>query len=184
MGENIILQGIVAMNPDGIIGKDGTLPWRIPEDLQFFKKNTENSIIVMGRKTFDSLKNPLINRIHIVISRTYMDYKKRETNPRIHWCNYENVIETLEEIHSLNKVPTFIIGGAEIFKMFENNILKFYITMVYKDFTKEDQTNYVFFNKESLNNYTINKASGQLLSISGDKYEFLELEYNPGNNYI
>ncbi len=65
-----IYELIVAMTPAGVIGHNGTIPWHIPEDLEYFKKMTIGGIIVMGRKTFESLPRILPNRIHVVITRT------------------------------------------------------------------------------------------------------------------
>ena len=60
---------IVAFNKQNVIGFNNTIPWYIPEDLQNFKRLTNNHIIVMGRKTFESFPNgPLKNRIHVVIT--------------------------------------------------------------------------------------------------------------------
>ena len=61
------LTGIVAMTPERVIGKDGGLPWHIPDDLKFFKKHTTGHPILMGRKTFESIGRPLpkLSLIHI-----------------------------------------------------------------------------------------------------------------------
>ena len=57
------------MTPDRVIGRDGQLPWHIPEDLQHFKKVTMGHPIVMGRKTYDSIGKPLPGRHNIVVTR-------------------------------------------------------------------------------------------------------------------
>jgi dihydrofolate reductase len=70
-GENAgpVLKAIVAMASNRVIGKDGDLPWRLPEDMKWFKKLTLGHPIVMGRKTMDSLRGPLPKRRNVVISR-------------------------------------------------------------------------------------------------------------------
>jgi len=60
---------IVAMTPRHVIGKDGRIPWRLPEDLRHFKQTTTGHAIIMGRKTFESIGRPLPNRRNIVITR-------------------------------------------------------------------------------------------------------------------
>jgi len=60
---------IVAMTPQGLIGKDNQIPWRLPADLQRFKKITMGHPIIMGRKTFESLPGLLPGRQHIVLTR-------------------------------------------------------------------------------------------------------------------
>ena len=60
---------IVARARNGAIGRDGTLPWRLPEDLAFFKRTTMGHPIVMGRRTWESIGRPLPGRRNIVVSR-------------------------------------------------------------------------------------------------------------------
>ena len=76
---------VVAMDVDGCIGSNNTIPWSLPEDLKHFKELTENNIVIMGRKTFESLPNgPLKNRMNIVISshidNTYNYHRSKEDN--------------------------------------------------------------------------------------------------------
>lgn len=60
---------VVAMDARGLIGRDGGLPWRLPEDLKFFRRATMGKIVLMGRKTFDSIGKPLDGRDNWVLSR-------------------------------------------------------------------------------------------------------------------
>lgn len=62
---------IAAMNQDRVIGKDGALPWHIPDDLKFFKRTTIGHAVIMGRKTFDSIGKPLPKRRNLVITRQH-----------------------------------------------------------------------------------------------------------------
>lgn len=61
---------IVAMADNHVIGNDGDLPWRIPADLKHFKATTMGKPIVMGRKTFDSIRKPLPGRANVVVTRS------------------------------------------------------------------------------------------------------------------
>ena len=61
---------IAAMTPNRVIGKDNQLPWRLSNDLKHFKHHTEGKVVIMGRKTFDSIGKPLPNRTNIVITRS------------------------------------------------------------------------------------------------------------------
>lgn len=66
-----MLSLVVARARNGAIGKDGTLPWHIPEDLKFFKRETLGGAIIMGRRTWDSLPfRPLKDRLNLVVSTT------------------------------------------------------------------------------------------------------------------
>ena len=101
---------IAAIDTANCIGKDRTLPWHIPEDLAHFKNLTEGKIVLMGRKTWESLpKNyrPLPNRINIVITRQ-SDYALPNGVLR-----YDSVDAALTK-HANEDI--MVIGGGEIFK--------------------------------------------------------------------
>ena len=103
------LTAIVAMSPERVIGKDGNLPWHLPDDLKFFKKQTMGHPIVMGRKTFESIGKPLPNRQNFVLTH----------DPAWH----HDGVESIHHPKELNEFPlidqqVFIIGGAEIYKFF------------------------------------------------------------------
>ncbi|MEC8826971.1 MAG: dihydrofolate reductase [Verrucomicrobiota bacterium] len=102
-----MLKAIVGMASNRVIGKDGDLAWRLPEDLKWFKKLTLGHPIVMGRKTMDSLPNgPLPKRRNVVISRS--GAKAAEGFEIVGSC--EEAIELLKE-----EEVVFIIGGAQIY---------------------------------------------------------------------
>jgi len=61
---------IAAMDKNNLIGNNGKLPWKIKEDMEFFKKSTKNSCVIMGRKTYESIGKPLPHRKNVVISKT------------------------------------------------------------------------------------------------------------------
>jgi dihydrofolate reductase len=99
---------IVARAQNGVIGRGGSLPWHIPADLKRFKTLTMGSVMVMGRKTFDSLPGLLPGRRHIVLTR---DRSWRAEGAEI----ARSVEEALQLAHG-ERVS--VIGGAEIFGMF------------------------------------------------------------------
>ena len=63
------LTAVVAMTPTGVIGKDGDMPWRLSSDLQRFKRLTMGGVLIMGRRTFDSIGRALPGRRTIVVTR-------------------------------------------------------------------------------------------------------------------
>ena len=92
------------------IGKNGEIPWHIPEDLKFFRTQTEGHPVIMGRKTFESLRKPLPNRTNIVVT-SQPDLFKDNTEVRVS-DSLENAIkyaETLDE-------TVYLIGGESIYK--------------------------------------------------------------------
>jgi dihydrofolate reductase len=122
---------IAAMSDDYVIGYNHQMPWHIPEDLKFFKRMTLNSIIVMGRKTFDSFPNgPLPNRIHLVITKTPHLYANKEN---VIYCTYEDVTRAIDHYRTASK-KVFIIGGAEIYKLFLDDCAVLHITLIDKSF--------------------------------------------------
>lgn len=99
---------VVARAQNGVIGRDGTLPWHIPADLRRFKALTMGSVMVMGRKTFDSLPGLLPGRRHIVLTRD-----RTWTAP-----GAEVVHDVEEAFRRAGAQPVSVIGGAEIFALF------------------------------------------------------------------
>src|SRR5471030_2812181 len=96
---------IVAIDAQRGIGVDNTLPWRLPEDMAFFKRTTTGHTIVMGRKTFDSIGRALPNRRNIVITR----------NPAWRHDGVEAVGSLAEATALVGATAAFIIGGGQIF---------------------------------------------------------------------
>jgi len=122
---------IVAMSENYVIGHNHQMPWHIPEDLKFFKHMTSNSIIVMGRKTFDSFPNgPLPNRIHIVITKTPDLYADKEN---VIYCTHEDATRAIDHYRTA-RMRVFIIGGAEIYKLFFNSCAALHITLIDESF--------------------------------------------------
>jgi len=95
---------IAALNKKRVIGKEGAIPWHIPEDLQRFKKLTIHHTVLMGRKTFESIGQALPDRRNVVISSRAV--------PGIE--TYPSPEAALEALHNEEKV--FVIGGGEVFR--------------------------------------------------------------------
>lgn len=99
---------IAAVANNGVIGKDGALPWRLPEDLRHFKALTSGHAVIMGRKTWESLParcRPLPGRHNIVVTR----------NPA-YVAPGATVVTALADALRLNIDATaFVIGGAELY---------------------------------------------------------------------
>ncbi len=121
---------IWAQDINNAIGKDGDLPWRIPEDLKNFKNITNNATIIMGRKTWDSLPiKPLPNRRNIVISS--MEQKDVESYTSIEKC-----IDLLTNTEK--DLDVYIIGGMSIYKFFYEYADTLYITFIDQSYPDTD----------------------------------------------
>ena len=117
------LTAVVAMTPDRVIGKEGKLPWHLPEDLAFFKRTTSGHPIVMGRKTFESIGRPLPKRRNIVLTRD------------LTWS--AEGVEVIHQPEDLEILPgldgrVFIIGGSEIYAAFLPKLDDLVVSHVYE----------------------------------------------------
>lgn len=110
---------IVCKNNFDYIGKDNKMLYHIPKDLAFFKRKTVNHVIIMGRKTFESLPGMLPNREHWVITRDSSFNKARSFN------SIDDVLEAIDP-----NIDYYIIGGGEIYKQFMPYADCLYITEV------------------------------------------------------
>ena len=110
--KNIEVVHMVACDQNKCIGKGNQLPWHISEDLQHFKRITQGGIVIMGRKTYESMGRALPNRINWVITR--------DQNWSAEGVKVANSIESALEqasadLNQVEKQSLFIIGGGEIF---------------------------------------------------------------------
>lgn len=102
---------IAAMDPNGVIGKDNKLPWKIKEDLQFFKETTMGGFLVMGRKTWDSMgRKSLPGRYNLVVTSQYNLAGDQDT------LLYEDIDTALATASAISHGKTFVIGGASIYE--------------------------------------------------------------------
>lgn len=112
-------KAIAAMSENRVIGAGNKIPWHLPEDFKWFKKMTAGHVIVMGRKTFESIGSPLPNRETVVLSRTNF------THPGV---------RTISDLSQLDHVresrEVFICGGAQIYEQTLPLCSDLYLTLV------------------------------------------------------
>lgn len=112
---------LVATDKNGLIGNNGKLPWNIPEDMDFFKKYTQNQIVVMGRKTYLSIGKPLKNRVNVILSSSIVK-NFDETLPIESYKSDLIVLKSFEEV--LKSFKEFIIiGGRSVYKQALENLI-------------------------------------------------------------
>ena len=129
MSERRDIAFIVARADNGVIARDGQVPWRIREDLKRFVAHTSGTPMIMGRKTFESLPRLLKGRRHIVLTRDRRWQGKGA-----------EVAHSVEEALALaGDGDISVIGGAEIFELFEPLATRFELTEVHED-TEGDVT--------------------------------------------
>jgi len=115
--------GIVAVDRNGAIGKGGQLPWHYSEDMKHFKETTLHHACVMGRKTWLTLKKPLVDRTNIVLSR---ESNLELPNGVVLFRSVESVLEFAGGL----KCDLFVIGGEQLYRSFLPHIDKWIVTHV------------------------------------------------------
>lgn len=124
---------IACINSKHALGRNGRLLYHIKEDMELFKSLTTGNIVVMGRKTYESIPNaPLKNRINVIITSD-VDYLKENKDPNI--VVVHSFDEAVSYCDKINDKECFVIGGASIYNTFlEKDIVDtLYITYVYED---------------------------------------------------
>lgn len=118
---------IVAASENNVIGKDGDLPWNLPDDLQYFKNTTKGYPIIMGRKNFESIGRVLPGRKNIIITR--------QSNYAVEGCDVVHSLEDAITIASATNAAdeVFIIGGGEIYKQALPLVDTVYVTRVHAE---------------------------------------------------
>lgn len=171
----IKFSAIACITKTGGLGFKNELLFRIKEDLNFFKYKTENHIVVMGRKTFESIGKPLPNRFNIVLTNNAVDFNinQKDKNciflnkisdiPKIINNNHIFIHDDLYSVEVKYNIPKyintseiFIIGGQSIYQRFEKYISKYYLTIVDSD--KEYDAFLPIF-KEIINKYKLKELN-------------------------
>jgi dihydrofolate reductase len=112
-------KAIAAMSENRVIGAGNKIPWHLPEDFKWFKKMTTGNVIVMGRKTFESIGKPLPNRQTIVLSRGPFQY------PGVRTISDLSQIDPAKEAREI-----FICGGAQVYEQALPLCSDLYLTLV------------------------------------------------------
>ncbi len=182
------MKAIVAVNRDGTIGKEGSLPWSLKEDLANFKKLTMHGNLIMGRKTFESLPGILPSRNHIVLTNNIDRFRD------LHWSCHKEIdnatftvfsnIDRLDyllykdetlfgitgpNIWDLYPRENWVIGGAEIYSLLSERVTDLYVTLVHQKVYNGD----TFFPWDQYNKFTCIGSSEELISTNHIKYQFM-----------
>jgi len=126
--------GIVAVDRNGAIGRGGTIPWRYPADLKFFREQTTGHACVMGRRTWASLRRPLKERLNIVLSRSGA-VEAHEAEKTGEAGRGGVVVVLPDKSSALALAPylscdLYVIGGEQIYKTFQPEIERWIVTEI------------------------------------------------------
>ncbi len=135
---------IAAAAENNALGKDGNIPWHLPDDFKHFKQLTTGHHIIMGRKTWESFPRPLPNRTHIVITRD-LNYKAENAI----------VVHSLEDAlaYSKDEKQVFIIGGGEIYTLGMDYATHIELTRVHNEYEAD-----AFFPTIDTNTWKLTKS--------------------------
>ncbi|MES2173365.1 MAG: dihydrofolate reductase [Pseudomonadota bacterium] len=126
------LTSIVAVNEKGVIGCGNALPWHVKSDLKFFRETTLGNVVIMGRKTFDSIGKPLPKRHSIIVSHNSTLVPISET------CQWAaSVEEAIFDASRINR-DAFLVGGASMYSQMAPYVDRYLITIVHKDVPNGD----------------------------------------------
>ncbi|SQI42636.1 Dihydrofolate reductase [Leminorella richardii] len=116
----MIVSLIAAMADNRTIGADNAMPWHLPADLAWFKQNTLNKPVIMGRKTYESIGRPLPGRKNIVISR------QSQSDDRVVWVT--TLEQAFVEAGSVDEV--MVIGGGNVYQQALERADRLYLTHI------------------------------------------------------
>ena len=160
---NSVISHVVAMSNNNVIGVNNKLPWQLKDDLEHFKEYTTGKIIIMGRKTFESIGRPLPNRQNFVISSNL-----REVDGISIFQNLENAIVAAKKYNKdLNSAQEIaIIGGGYLFRDSINYFNKLVLTRVDCEIDGD-----VYYPKIDLKNWEL-ESSENFLKSEVNQYDF------------
>lgn len=160
---DLIISHVVAMSNNWVIGVNNDLPWSLKDDLAHFKKYTTGKIMIMGRKTYESIGRPLPNRVNYVISSTLKDIEGVSI-----FTSLEDAIEAAK-IHNLDQDianEIAIIGGGYLFRDSIHSFNKLVLTRV--DCSIDGD---VYYPEIDFNNWEL-ISSNKFLKNRDNQYDF------------
>ena len=155
----MIISLIAAMDRKGVIGKNNALPWKLSADLKRFKQLTIGKPVIMGKKTFESIRKPLPNRTNIIVTH--------DTTYKADGCFVAHSVEEALKA-AKNSKELMVIGGAQIFKEALPKADKMYLTLIDADF--EGDAYFPDYNKKEWKETFREGHEGEY------KYSFVNLE--------
>jgi dihydrofolate reductase len=121
---------IWAMAENGVIGRGNSLPWRLPKDMQFFMTATMGKPVIMGRRTFESMKAPLPGRTNIVMTRG-AGYDREGVRVVANFAEALKVARAQCEVDGRDEI--MVAGGAEIYRLALAVATRLYVTTVHAE---------------------------------------------------
>lgn len=156
---------IAAVGKNYELGKNNDLIWRIPEDLKFFRKKTWGKVIVMGRNTYTSLPNILVNRRYVILTNTADNYP-------INSLIFVDIHKLVDYLKTLDD-EIFVIGGASVYAQ----LLPYTKVMYLTEIDDEDKDADVFFPTFDLTEWGREILSEESIVINGKNISYKHVKY-------
>jgi dihydrofolate reductase len=158
-----MIKMIVAKSNNNVIGKDNKLPWHLPQELKLFKTLTTNNIVLMGRKTYESIGKELPNRVNVVISRIYTDTFSIHINIEnlIFFDSIEKSIIRLKEDYPSKII--YIIGGKTIYDQFYDKVDEILVSNINIEcegdtyFDEKWLSNFYLYDAKNMDGFSFNR---------------------------
>lgn len=165
-----MISAIVCVDKNFAIGNNNELLINIPEDMKFFKEKTTDSVVIMGRKTYDSLPvKPLPNRTNIVVTSKANELNKIDRNG-VMFVTMNFIEAYLETVPLSRETDYYIIGGEQIYKELLHYCDNVYVTKVNYAYDNADT---FFPNIDEMPNWEVVSAS-KVKEYNSIKYQFYE----------
>jgi dihydrofolate reductase len=119
-----MIRAIVAVDPEFAIGREGQVPWYRPADLRFFKATTTGHAVVMGRRTWESLRRPLPGRLNLVLTRHAAELALPPGALAV--PSVEHALRVVPFLHG----DLFVLGGAQVYQAFAPHIDEWVVTRI------------------------------------------------------
>lgn len=168
------LIGIVAHDKHHGLGYKNGIPWKIKDDLKFFKTITTNHVVVMGRKTYQSIPEqyrPLSNRTNVVLTNSVELHNCSRDN--LIYTNYINLAKVLEP-YAQEKKNIYVAGGADVYKLLHNYIFSYLVTFIDKEYKTD-----TYFNKLSNDFYLVTHSKRHWSVEENCYFTFLKYQRTP-----
>lgn len=164
---------IWAMGRNRIIGANNSLPWRLPADMKRFRRLTTGHVLLMGRKTYESLPAPLVNRTHVIIT-SERDY--RSAPDCVVATSIPAALTVADQASQrLGREQVFVIGGASLYAQTLPLATRLYLTLIHAEF--EGDTQFPEFDWNAWRE--VEHASHNADADNPYSYSFITLEKKP-----
>jgi len=168
---------IVAHDKNGLIGLDGKLPWNIRADLMRFRQQTMGNIVVMGRKTFESLPNgPLQGRINVVLTREDIVLSERDSEENVYFANMRTIFQLLARLVEIGQ-KMYVIGGGEIYDLLFDECHAIHATVVDGDFAGQEGASKTYFPRLAEMAVVFEKTRESEIMFSENNVEYQYITY-------